>query len=201
MYNVVFVYTKAAGGYEGVRTWSDFGTKEKFQTWLAEQKELLNNVIAEGVTEDRAKELIAKTPIRAYLCSAVHEAVELDGSFNSDKYKTELETILAANPKIKPLDLSFVPEYIEKNREKIAEIKKDLNGKEVKFSQKMVYQHEEQILTLYKEGKQDLQTTIDRLKEEMMLVTSRNTVIATMKEHGIELEKKQLEGILFWEDS
>ncbi len=65
MYNVVFVYTAKAGGYEGVVTRISWPTKEDFQKdfaeWSQEIKEK-QRVLEEGVSQERAIELVEQTP-------------------------------------------------------------------------------------------------------------------------------------------
>ena len=83
-YNVVFEYTKEAGGYAGVRTWTSFESKEAFQEWYTPNLQKRELVFREGVTSDEAIELTQQTPIECYITSCLEEATdprtgEIDG--------------------------------------------------------------------------------------------------------------------------
>ena len=76
MYNVAFVYTKLAGGYEGVVTWTTFDSKEDFQIWYTPELEARQRVVEEGISEERCLELTARTPFTCYVAAAVEEATD-----------------------------------------------------------------------------------------------------------------------------
>lgn len=59
-YIVVFEGTGQVGGHEGIRSWTVFRSKDKFEKW---KREAINQdtVIAEGVTPERAIELVMQT--------------------------------------------------------------------------------------------------------------------------------------------
>ncbi len=74
----------------------------------------------------------------------------------------------------------------------------------VEFEKKMedpVYSHEEVIIEPYKQGKQTLQRTIDRLTIETMVVTTWSTVKRIFADHYIELDDKQREDLTLWDDT
>lgn len=75
-YIVVFEYTKEAGGYEGVITWSPYGSKEKFDKLYTPERQKMERVVAEGVSMERAIELVKQTPIECYVRAATQEAFE-----------------------------------------------------------------------------------------------------------------------------
>lgn len=74
-YNVSFRYTKAAGGYEGVITWSSFKSKEAFDKWWAENPGVREKqeIVEQGITSERAIELTRSTPVECYTRSSRQE--------------------------------------------------------------------------------------------------------------------------------
>lgn len=75
-YNVAFVGTRAAGGYEGIVTWTSFASKEAFDQWWVENEEVRKRerVFEEGISQERAVELVDQTPIACRIAAAYHEA-------------------------------------------------------------------------------------------------------------------------------
>ena len=74
MYNVVFQYTRETGGYEGVITWTSFKDENHFKEWYTPDIEKRQRVIAQGVTQDRAIELVDQTPVACDLAACLQEA-------------------------------------------------------------------------------------------------------------------------------
>lgn len=66
--------TAKAGGYAGVVTWSDWGTKKKFESYLASQDE--QEVVEEGITQDRAIELCEAVPRAFHIEAALDDATD-----------------------------------------------------------------------------------------------------------------------------
>ena len=64
-------YNSNAGGYTGVITWTDWGTKEKLDSFIASQNQ--QEVVEEGITADRAVELVRTTPTAARIESCIDE--------------------------------------------------------------------------------------------------------------------------------
>jgi len=93
LYNVVFEYTAAAGAYKGVRTWASFMGEDAFDKF---PKRDLEMVLAQGVTEECAIEMVGDTPIKAYVGAALVESKGEDGLLNRDVLHMELGTKLYA---------------------------------------------------------------------------------------------------------
>jgi hypothetical protein len=85
-FNVVYQYTPAAGGYEGIRTSRQFPSEEDFAQ--AEQS-TLETVIASGISEEEVDELVAKTPLKSYIGAALVESKGEDGK--PDPFLLEME--------------------------------------------------------------------------------------------------------------
>lgn len=75
-YIVALRYTKAAGGYAGVVTWTPFPSKAEFDKWFEEMGNKDQEVVEEGITDARAIELSQRTPLRSYVRAAVEEATD-----------------------------------------------------------------------------------------------------------------------------
>ncbi len=90
-YNVVFVYTEDAGGYEGNMTWTTFDSKEAFDEWYTDEIKRENRVVEEGVTEERALELVAQTPVACRIAAAVQAATGDNGEINEFALEMELQ--------------------------------------------------------------------------------------------------------------
>jgi len=72
MYNVVFEYTQEAGGFTGIRTWTTYNDKGHFhRVWVADPKQ---NVLIEGVSDEEAVMLTAKTPEISRIKAAIEES-------------------------------------------------------------------------------------------------------------------------------
>ncbi|HSV95111.1 MAG TPA: hypothetical protein VLH94_04045 [Spirochaetia bacterium] len=79
-YNVVFEYTTKAGGYAGVRTFTSYKDKAEFEAYHAKHDPELENVVAQGVSDEVAQNLCALTPEICRLTAAVEKACEYSGS-------------------------------------------------------------------------------------------------------------------------
>jgi len=96
-YIVVFAYTKEAGGYEGVVVWTRFSSKEDFEKWYTEYLKKRQRVIAEGVTAERAMELVKQTPRSCRIAAALQEATDrTSGEVNEGIFQMKLRTMLMA---------------------------------------------------------------------------------------------------------
>lgn len=75
-YNVVFEYTEVAGGYRGVRTITAWSTKEDFKKAWESSPEMqkTNKILAEGVSDQVAQELVSLTPLQCDINACIHEA-------------------------------------------------------------------------------------------------------------------------------
>jgi len=95
-YNVAFVYTKKAEGYEGVRTWTTFESKAGFDKWYTDKVKAMQTVLEEDITEERAIQLTEQTPVSSYVGAAIQEASNPDGSINPELLKLELQNLALA---------------------------------------------------------------------------------------------------------
>lgn len=95
-YNVAFVYTDRCGGYEGVVTWSVFASKEAFDAWYTDDIRERERVVEEGITRERAIELVDRTPISCYIASAIQDATLPDGTVMEGVLEMKLITIAFA---------------------------------------------------------------------------------------------------------
>lgn len=98
MYNVAFVYTrKAKKGYEGVRTWTTFKNKAEFEAWYTPEIKAKEEVLEEGISDERCIELVRKTPIACYAASAVQDATnQQTGKVNRHVLKMRLQQVALA---------------------------------------------------------------------------------------------------------
>lgn len=62
-YIVALAYTRAAGIYEGVITWTQFLNKADFDRWFTEDIRKKQRVVEEGISSERAVELAEQTPL------------------------------------------------------------------------------------------------------------------------------------------
>ncbi len=93
-YLVALRYTKAAGGYAGVVTWTPFPSKADFDKWFEEIGKKEQEVVEEGITEARAIELSQLTPLRSYCRAAVQEATDpATGIVNRDIADLKMQNI------------------------------------------------------------------------------------------------------------
>jgi hypothetical protein len=78
MYNVVFEGTGGPNSnYLGIRTWTSFGSKKEFDEFMMRTGNK-DTIVAEGVTEESAKDLTAETSPGARIDAAFAET-ESDG--------------------------------------------------------------------------------------------------------------------------
>ncbi len=73
-YNVAFVYTREAGAYEGVVTWTTFESKQGFDKWYTEDIRKREKVVEEGISEARCVDLVRQTPQACRTAVAFEEA-------------------------------------------------------------------------------------------------------------------------------
>lgn len=75
-YNVVFVYTRVARGYEGVITWTAFDSKKAFDLFYTEKIKERNAVVVEGVTVEECVRQTNLTPRERYESAAAEDATD-----------------------------------------------------------------------------------------------------------------------------
>lgn len=76
MYNVVFKYTKEAGGYAGVITWTAYLSKEHFnECWnaLSEEAKKKEMILKEGISEKECIKLSEETPPICHFNASIQE--------------------------------------------------------------------------------------------------------------------------------
>lgn len=95
-YRVVFRGTKAAGGYEGIMTWTQFASKKDFDKWYTLEMKRKETIVEEGVTEERAVELTMQTPFACRVAAAIQEAFDGDGYFDSDIFQMKITSAVFA---------------------------------------------------------------------------------------------------------
>lgn len=93
---VVFEYTKAAGGYCGVRTSTFFSDQAAFEKWLEENPQVLErqNIIAMGITKKEMDFLVRQTPLVCRITAAIEEAT-IDGKINLDILTLEIQNLIS----------------------------------------------------------------------------------------------------------
>jgi len=95
-YNVAFRYTD--GGYAGVVTWSSFGSKHEFDDWRRNGGGKGEEVVEEGITQERAIELTRTTPLRSRIAAAIDESTDRDtGEVNNDLLRRHLRNVALAS--------------------------------------------------------------------------------------------------------
>lgn len=94
-YVVAFEYTKEAGGYRGVVTWSSFASKAEFDAWYTEDIHKCQCVVEEGITPERAVELVRQTPVVCRMFAAFEKARDSKtGEINDQILEMELANVL-----------------------------------------------------------------------------------------------------------
>jgi hypothetical protein len=93
-YKVVLRYTKDAGVYAGVVTWTTFNSKKEFdkirKSFLQESNQ---EVVEEGecIDIERIEELVSQTPLSSLVRFALHKATNpKNGVVNDDILRMEL---------------------------------------------------------------------------------------------------------------
>lgn len=88
-YNVVFVYTKSAGHFAGIRTWTSYKSKEDFQKqYKAKETEV---ILAEGVSEKECVKQTRSTDPLFRLAAAIGKSITGEiPSIDYDIFKFEL---------------------------------------------------------------------------------------------------------------
>ena len=92
-YNVVLQYTREAGGYEGVITWTSFRDENHFKKWYSPDIEKRQKAIARGVTPDEAVRLTKQTPIACRVAACFESATDSTGKVNKDCLEMKLRTL------------------------------------------------------------------------------------------------------------
>jgi hypothetical protein len=96
MYNVAFVYTRAAGGYEGVVTWTAFKNKSEFDAWYTAERKARQRVLEEGIMPARCVELVRQTPEACRIAAALEKSTGPTGQLNPQMFRMELALALTA---------------------------------------------------------------------------------------------------------
>lgn len=98
MYNVVLEYTREAGDYKGIRTWTSFASEEEFNQWYTEDVRKRERVIEKGVSEERCIEIARGTPLVCYVAAALKEATAVcrPGKFSKRVFVQKLTMAMVA---------------------------------------------------------------------------------------------------------
>jgi len=94
------VYTKQAGGYEGVVIWSSYESQaafEKAEAELPEEVRSKRRVLEQGISKERAIELVHQTPAACRIAAAMQDSRGADGIINPDLLQMELGKAMFAN--------------------------------------------------------------------------------------------------------
>lgn len=103
----IVVFRRASGPGQGVVTWTLFASKEEFEREQNEIKAGGREVIEEGVSSERALELVRKAPFIAYLNVAYHEATGADGRVDSKKLTASLTKFTSLLPHRRSAEVLF----------------------------------------------------------------------------------------------
>ena len=95
-YNVAFRYTKVTGGYHGVITWTGFESKAAFDAWYTDDLKARQEVVEEGVSEERCVELTQQTPLACRQAAILHDATLPDGTVDHEILAIKLQTLAFA---------------------------------------------------------------------------------------------------------
>ena len=95
-YIVVFRYTKKAGDYHGIITWTSYPTEEEFNKIYTQEEMAYREVVEKGVTQERAIELTRQTPFACRIAAASQDATDADGNFNPIVFRVEVEKAVFA---------------------------------------------------------------------------------------------------------
>lgn len=100
-YYVVFRKTAAQGNHQGVMTIIPFRNKAKFKEWYTSEVRRNEEVVAEGVTKERAHELADQTPVKCLVLSSFESARQENGEIDFDILKMNLANLFYCLPKDK----------------------------------------------------------------------------------------------------
>ncbi|MDD4761919.1 MAG: hypothetical protein PHZ25_02770 [Candidatus Pacebacteria bacterium] len=92
-YNVAFRKTSKTGGFQGIITWMSFSSKNDFEKWYTDEIREQNEVVEEGITEERAVELTKTTPIKCWIAAAKQKATQPDGTINTFILEMEMVAV------------------------------------------------------------------------------------------------------------
>jgi len=93
-YNVALRYTKKAGGYHGIITWTNFPDKECFDKWYTDSIREMQEIVEEGISASRCIELVETTPMACRMAAALQEATDSEGNVNEALLKMNISTAL-----------------------------------------------------------------------------------------------------------
>ncbi|PLX27958.1 hypothetical protein C0583_01840 [Candidatus Parcubacteria bacterium] len=97
MYNVALRYTIKAGGYHGIITWTSFESKEDFDKFYTEKIRENQEVVEEGISEERCMDLTATTPLACRIAAAHEEANSSGGEISKFILEAEMQKAVFAH--------------------------------------------------------------------------------------------------------
>ena len=83
-YNVVFEYTLATRAYAGYRTWTSFENKKQFEEWYTPERQTLETVVEQGITQERAMQLFKEMSIGSALAACAESSKGPDDKINGE---------------------------------------------------------------------------------------------------------------------
>ncbi len=101
MHNVAFVYTRKAGGYEGIITWGTWVSRKEFdQFWNARPQEDKDKerILEQGISQERCLELVNQTPIACQVAAALDESTKVNGKVTRKFLRHKLVEIAMMYP-------------------------------------------------------------------------------------------------------
>jgi len=95
MYQVVFQYTRATGGFEGVRIRMSFRDKKHFEEYYDQEERKTMTVVEKDVTDARAEQLIKDVPRACRIAACYEEALNRETGL-IDPFILELKLVNVA---------------------------------------------------------------------------------------------------------
>lgn len=93
-YNVAFRGTSKENGYAGVVTWTPFASKAAFDEYWRSADQTIQEIVEEGITDNRAAELVRTTPLQSYINAAIMSSRDpITGDFDLTYMNNKLESV------------------------------------------------------------------------------------------------------------
>lgn len=81
------------GAYQGIVTWTSFSSKADFDKWYTDEIRAREEVVEEGISQNRAMQLVDSTPLKCRIAAAKQDATEPDGTVNEFILEMELAKV------------------------------------------------------------------------------------------------------------
>lgn len=93
-YFAAFRCTSKENGHAGIITWSRFDSKKDFDDFWKGQDHSIQEIVEEGITSERAVELVQTTPHQAYINAAIMDSRHpVTGDFHLDILEMKLQAV------------------------------------------------------------------------------------------------------------